>query len=172
MKSVIVSRMLYHFINESSFKEAINMFLLKPYIKPDYLWQTLTMVAIQQMKIHKNVTVKELMSSWISQRGYPMLTLARDCMKKKLRITQQPYIMKELISSGDGKICWWIPLTYMYGDDYQVLTFYDPQAWLTCPHKKVVEIPLRTTRTWILANVQSQGISYYRNQRLNSIFLS
>lgn len=54
----------------------------------DDLWQELTETSVKHNALTRNVTVKEVMDTWTTQTGYPLLTVERDYSANTLTITQ------------------------------------------------------------------------------------
>lgn len=54
----------------------------------DDLWQELTDVTQMYNVLSRNVTVKEIMDTWTTQTGYPLLNVTRDYNGNTLSITQ------------------------------------------------------------------------------------
>lgn len=54
----------------------------------DDLWAELTAASLRSGSLTRNITVKEVMDTWTTQTGYPILTVTRDYSDKSLTISQ------------------------------------------------------------------------------------
>lgn len=63
----------------------------------DDLWRELTAVSQEYKVLTRNVTVKEIMDTWTTQTGYPILTVTRDYTDKSLTISQVSTTNPEMV---------------------------------------------------------------------------
>lgn len=83
--------MLNHVLGEYTFKVGlINYLNAKKYDNAyhDDLWETLTKQAHKDDVLDKDVTLKQIMDSWILQTGYPVINVTRNYTDGSATITQ------------------------------------------------------------------------------------
>ncbi|XP_075986441.1 aminopeptidase N-like [Anticarsia gemmatalis] len=128
-KGSTIIRMMTMFLGEEIFRKAINNYLRKNSYgnaEQDDLWRELTAVSQQYHGLTRNVTVKEIMDTWTTQTGYPLLTVTRDYEDKSLTITQKRYF--SLASRATSRASWWVPLAVACEPD--VRAPHQPLQWL------------------------------------------
>ncbi|CAB3258598.1 unnamed protein product [Arctia plantaginis] len=111
-KGSALIRMMTMFLGDDVFRRAIKNYLVKysySNAEQDDLWRELTAVSQQYKVLTRNVTVKEIMDTWTTQTGYPILTVTRDYTDKSLTITQKRYFA--LTSKSVTSTSWWVPLS-------------------------------------------------------------
>ncbi|XP_013141776.1 PREDICTED: aminopeptidase N-like, partial [Papilio polytes] len=90
-KGSTIIRMMTMFLGEHVFREAINNYLVKHSYgnaEQDDLWSELTAATQRHGGLSRNVTVKQIMDTWTTQTGYPLLTVTRDYSDNSLTISQ------------------------------------------------------------------------------------
>ncbi|KAJ0170678.1 hypothetical protein K1T71_013450 [Dendrolimus kikuchii] len=110
-KGAILIRMMTMFLGEDVFRKALNKYLTKYSYRnaqQDDLWHELTEASFKYGSLSRNVTVKEIMDTWTTQTGYPILTVTRDYSDKSLTVTQKRYL--SLASKTETSTSWWVPL--------------------------------------------------------------
>ncbi|XP_026729087.1 aminopeptidase N-like isoform X2 [Trichoplusia ni] len=114
-KGSTLIRMMTMFLGDEVFRKAINKYLRKysyHNAEQDDLWRELTAVSQDYGTLTRNVTVKQIMDTWTTQTGYPILTVIRDYGEKSLTITQRRYLsLSEKKSSAHPS--WWVPLSVL-----------------------------------------------------------
>jgi aminopeptidase N len=71
-------RMMEHFLTLETFTEGITNYLAKHLysnVENEDLWKALTEAAWKDNRIPADVTVKDIMTSWVSQPGFPVLSV-------------------------------------------------------------------------------------------------
>lgn len=127
-KGSTLIRMMTMFLGDEVFRKAIKNYLVKysyNNAEQDDLWRELTAVSQQYGGLTRNVTVKEIMDTWTTQIGYPILTVTRDYEDKSLAITQKRYL--SLASRSVSHTTWWVPLSVRCQSD---LAAPAPLSWL------------------------------------------
>ncbi|XP_045455557.1 aminopeptidase N-like [Melitaea cinxia] len=112
-KGSTVIRMMLMFLGEDVFRMALHNYLTKysySNAEKDDLWDELTAVNRQYGGLSRNVTVKEVMDTWTTQTGYPLLTVNRDYSDQSLTMTQKRYLSLGMDRSDSS---WWVPLSVL-----------------------------------------------------------
>lgn len=119
-KGAMIIRMMTMFLGEDIFRKALNRYLKKysyHNAEQDDLWRELTEVSLMYGGLSRNVTVKEVMDTWTTQTGYPILTVTRDYNDKSLTVTQKRYL--SLTSRTETNSGWWVPLRVLCEKEVQ-----------------------------------------------------
>lgn len=129
----------------------------------DDLWSHLTQQAQQSHTFDNLTNVKQIMETWTTQMGFPVVTVNRNYSTKEIEFTQSRFTFvpqsqwKSLnMVFSDG--LWWIPLSYTTSTE---LDFIDtkPDEWIRGTPKFEKTFENLTDNDWILVNVQSTGNS-------------
>ncbi|CAH2058992.1 unnamed protein product, partial [Iphiclides podalirius] len=113
-KGSTIIRMMVMFLGDAVFREAIHNYLVKhsySNAEQDDLWNELTAASERHGGLTRNVTVKEIMDTWTTQTGYPLLTVTRDYGDKSLTISQKRYLA--LGARSPSGASWWVPLSVL-----------------------------------------------------------
>ncbi|KAF9820098.1 hypothetical protein SFRURICE_014177 [Spodoptera frugiperda] len=111
-KGSTLIRMMTMFLGDEVFRKAINNYLRKysyDNAEQDDLWRELTAVSKKYGVLPGNVTVKDIMDTWTTQTGYPILTVTRDYEDKSLTVSQRRYL--SLAARSTSLTSWWVPLS-------------------------------------------------------------
>ncbi|XP_017115473.1 aminopeptidase N [Drosophila elegans] len=117
----------------------------------DLFWRSLQLANERQSAKPKDWDVKAIMDTWITQKGYPLVTVIRE--GRKITLFQSQAIKES------GTKLWWIPLTYFIQHETSNEDL-KPRAWLTPLNDRLQldeEVP---QDRWILLNLRAIG--YYR----------
>ncbi|XP_052749082.1 aminopeptidase N-like [Galleria mellonella] len=128
-KGSTLIRMMTMFLGEEIFKKALHNYLVKysyQNAEQDDLWRELTAVSQEYGGLARNVSVKEVMDTWTTQTGYPLLTVSRDYSQNSLTVTQKRYLA--LNSRSPTTSSWWVPLRVLCASDAQDSN--EPIEWL------------------------------------------
>ncbi|KAH8332320.1 hypothetical protein KR074_000992, partial [Drosophila pseudoananassae] len=110
-KGTILLRMLNSIVGEEAFRSATRD-LLRQFaygnMERDDLWNILTLHGHQQGTLPKDLTVKQIMDSWITQPGYPVVNVERRGTDLVLR--QERYLLPTRNPSDQSR--WFIPITF------------------------------------------------------------
>ncbi|XP_052836414.1 aminopeptidase N isoform X4 [Drosophila gunungcola] len=110
-KGTILLRMLNSIVGDVAFRSATRD-LLKKYayenMDRDDLWAILTQHGHAEGTLPKDLNVKEIMDSWITQPGYPVVTVERRGMDLALR--QERFLLPS--KNPADLSSWFIPITF------------------------------------------------------------
>nr|XP_032523235.1 aminopeptidase N-like isoform X1 [Danaus plexippus plexippus] len=116
-KGSTLIRMMLMFLGEGVFRQALHNYLMKysySNAEQDDLWAELTAASLRSGSLTRNITVKEVMDTWTTQTGYPILTVTRDYSDKSLTISQKRYLS---LGVGRTSQAWWVPLSVLCEKD-------------------------------------------------------
>ncbi|KAH8242277.1 hypothetical protein KR038_008937 [Drosophila bunnanda] len=110
-KSTILLRMLNSIVGDEAFRAATRD-LLKKFaygnIDRDDLWAILTHHGHEQGTLPKDLSIKQIMDSWITQPGYPVVNVERRGADLVLR--QERYLLPTKNPADQSR--WFIPITF------------------------------------------------------------
>ncbi|XP_014365202.2 aminopeptidase N [Papilio machaon] len=130
-KGSTIIRMMTMFLGEHVFREAINNYLVKHSYgnaEQDDLWSELTAATQRHGGLSRNVTVKQVMDTWTTQTGYPLLTVTRDYSDNSLTISQKRYL--SLGARASSSASWWVPLRVLCEGEEQTQMETGQVQWL------------------------------------------
>ncbi|XP_075986861.1 aminopeptidase N-like [Anticarsia gemmatalis] len=116
-KGSIIMRMLDMALGDVVLRKGVKSYFQKyayGNAEADDLWQELTTESEQFGGLTRNASVKEIMDSWTTQTGYPLLTVTRDYGAKSLTITQKRFLSQP--NARMGSATWWVPLSMLCTD--------------------------------------------------------
>ncbi len=148
-KGSSVLRMCEGFLGEETFRDGIRSYMRAfkfGNATGADLWKHLAKASGQP--------VDQLMRSWIEQKGFPLVSLARD--GNKLRLHQQRFFSDPKAMAAGSDQTWAVPLVIRCGGPNGVTT----KRYLLASPDDTIELPEGTT--WFYANSDSTG--YYRCQ--------
>lgn len=108
-KGASIISMLYHYIGDKYFRKGLKDYLTKFAYKntvTEDLWETFGAVSKKP--------VREIMSGWTSQTGYPWLSVSFSPMEggsSKLTLTQRKFTADGKLSRDEETILWMIPVS-------------------------------------------------------------
>lgn len=171
--------MLNHVLGEASFRQGLIQYLKKyKYSNAvhDDLWDALN--DVQNAKL-KDTSVKEIMDTWITQAGFPVLTAEKNYDNKqvvlsqvsvyiyfgktKKRLSRRLFQKRFLLSpnsKSDESSLWYIPISYVSdtrtNNNFAALqnSSTSPELWLRKKKEVTVELD---ANDWYLLNVQQTG---------------
>jgi aminopeptidase N len=117
-KGSTILRMMHLFLGEKSFQDGVSAYLKKHRYgnaEQDDLWEALTTAAHANKALPESITVKDIMSSWTLQTGYPIVTVTRDYDQKTAELTEMRYLADRNRGREDVDVCWFVPLSYSDG---------------------------------------------------------
>ncbi|XP_015517533.2 aminopeptidase N [Neodiprion lecontei] len=155
-KAGSVIRMMEHMITNSVFKAGLTNYLNTnafDYGTSDRLWE-----AIQEAvdANGQSLNVKEVMDTWVTQAGFPVVTVTRDYDENTAVLGQERFFLRDK-SLYDSAVYWWVPINWATASDpdYSVTT---PTTWI--PGNESITIQSPSNSDWILLNKQQTG--FYR----------
>ena len=149
-KGSSIIRMLYTYLGENHFKKALNKYLIKYQYKnatTNDLWNILTKVSKKP--------VKEIMSTWTTQMGYPVITISCNNENNKLKIIQSSF-------SENSSYLWSIPISIFSDCSLDSPLFY-------LLNEKEMEIEIPKYSSWFKINFNQTG--FYRVHYLSENIL-
>nr|CAD7397995.1 unnamed protein product [Timema poppensis] len=163
-KGACLIRMVNSTLTERVFRKGLTQYLTAwsfSNADTDDLWSSLT----NQSRLSKdadillppNVTLKEVMSGWTMQPGYPVLTVTRDYGKGSVTLNQSRFTLEDPTEASSS--LWYIPVSYMCQTENKITT--KPRVWLNLDS----EITLHSVtkpgpKEWVLFNLGMTG--FYR----------
>lgn len=117
-------------------------------------------------KIH----IKEMMDTWVKQKGYPLVTAKRDCNTGIIIVTQESFKQFNSDDEEDHEIDdnnddnnddakWWIPINYISRSEANYSSTL-PMHWLK-PQDENLTINNVNANDWFILNVQQTGMNKY-----------
>lgn len=151
-KGAAIVRMLEHILTQDTFQLGVRMYLKKfayGSVTPRDLYDAFQTAINYRNNTHllANVSVCEIMSTWDSFPGYPVVNVSRNYYDGSITLSQESF--------GNSNLdhLWYIPINFVVGTS----TLTAPQLWLK--DKSVILSP-NASLNWILVNNQQTG--YYR----------
>ncbi|XP_013184610.2 membrane alanyl aminopeptidase [Amyelois transitella] len=160
-KAGSVIRMIHHLVGDQAFKFGLNSYLSASRFGsgyPDQLYEGLNagVLSTNAMSSYPGLTIKDVMSSWITQAGHPILTVNVDYESATASLTQNRFYIN---SSRSSEEVYRIPITYT--------TKASPNFSGTKPvlimDNKTQNISLNGSLnedSWVIFNIQETG--FYR----------
>ncbi|XP_033214179.1 aminopeptidase N-like isoform X2 [Belonocnema kinseyi] len=154
-KSGSVIRMMQHILSDEIFKQGLKSYLTNK--KNSAATSDDLFDALDKVWGRKDISLKTIMNTWVSQPGYPVINVTRS--EKTIQIVQQRFFMKEPKEPSTEQ--WWVPLNYITEanvDEIEFQKLTTPSHWLK-PNEKL-EIENIDPEQWFIFNKQQTG--YYR----------
>ncbi|XP_067207011.1 thyrotropin-releasing hormone-degrading ectoenzyme-like [Linepithema humile] len=154
-KGACLIRMLHGVINDTAFRNGYRKFIARwnySTATVDDFWEAM---AEETIGLPVEITLSEVMNSWISHRGYPIVHVTRKYEEGTAVVRQQRFTYDQ--SSSDTQPTWYIPLDYINktSDDWSS----PAKTWLHSEEEMVVD-NAGAQDSWIVFNVNKTG--YYR----------
>lgn len=108
--------------------------------------------AEREASFPNDLALIDVMSSWINQPGYPVVTVTRDYKRNTATLKQTRFFSADKPEISDEK--WWIPITYTYKNAIN-FNLSIPQLWIE-PNKNASIAGLKPDQ-WIIVNTQQTG---------------
>nr|XP_012230688.1 PREDICTED: aminopeptidase N-like [Linepithema humile] len=159
-KPSILLRMLSHFLREDVFQNGLIKYLQAheySSVTPDNLWKALQDALDESDVPHDDFNVKEVMDTWFSQAGYPIVTINRDYTTGEIKVTQEKFLVPTP-NNTESNSTWWIPINFATQSN---LNFSSTLAshWLK-PKIESIMIEAVDINDWIIVNKHLTG--FYR----------
>ncbi|XP_055321382.1 aminopeptidase N-like [Sitodiplosis mosellana] len=131
-KSSSVLRMFMHAFTENSFRKGLNAYKAVTDID---LFESLERAVKEDGSLDKEMSVKEIFSSWSDQSGFPLLIVTRNYSDNTIQITQERYF-HEAKHAEANLTSWWIPYNF---DTANNIAMNDtrPDGWQKEPNPKL-----------------------------------
>ncbi|KAF9798704.1 hypothetical protein SFRURICE_007034 [Spodoptera frugiperda] len=158
-KAGSVIRMMHHLIQDEAFKYGLNYYLTINSFNPGYpdkLYEGLHQ-GVQRYNALSSFpghNISDVMNSWISQAGHPVVKVTIDYSTNVVTLTQKRYYVNSSISSNET---YKIPITYTTGmaPDFEntrpVFIMEDQTFTLTISN-------LSREHSWVIFNLQETGL--------------
>ncbi|XP_043463932.1 aminopeptidase N-like [Leptopilina heterotoma] len=156
-KSACVIRMMQHFLTEKNFKAGLKNYLDTN--KNGYATSDILFKSLNDAWAEKNQDLKKIMDTWVTQSGYPVITVTRDYAKKSAKITQQEFFAKKTTTKSEKK--WTIPINFVSQTDLDNKNINtEATNWFKSEDDQL-DIDLKTNKEHlVIFNKQQTG--YYR----------
>ncbi|KAG8235173.1 hypothetical protein J437_LFUL015479 [Ladona fulva] len=164
IKGASLFRMLNHSLGENTFRGGLTLYY-KAYSNAcadkDDLWQSLTTQAHMDGSLPSNMTVKEVIDTWILQPGFPVVTVERNYESGLTSFSQERFLLYkgEHTTKTGNSTRWWVPITYTSQDNAD-FTNTRPSFWLSPNEEQPYSMLQSPGEKWIIVNIQETG--YYR----------
>ncbi|XP_019636319.1 PREDICTED: aminopeptidase N-like [Branchiostoma belcheri] len=162
-KGAAVVRMLHHAVGDTAFRRAFKSYLQKyayGNTVQDQLWAEFTKALNAEGR--EDLDVKVMMDTWILQKGYPVITFARDYSSGKAEVTQQHFLKDASVSTkapGSKSVYkWYVPVSFTTqstGSENPKSVWMKPTS-----DTEVIDLEGADADDWMLGNVGRVG--YYR----------
>ncbi|XP_011882030.1 PREDICTED: aminopeptidase N-like isoform X2 [Vollenhovia emeryi] len=154
-KGACLIRMLHGVINDTAFRNGYRKFIARwnySTANVDDFWEAM---AEETIGLPMEITLSEAMNSWISHRGYPIVSVVRKYKEGTATIRQQRFTYDQ--SPSDTQPTWYVPLDYINktSTDWSSPT----KTWLHTEAEMVVQ-NVGAKDSWVVFNVNKTG--YYR----------
>lgn len=164
-KGSSIIRMMNSFLGESTFVHGVSNYLKKYSFSNAYqddLWAELTKAAHQDGTLESSTTVKDIMDTWTLQKGYPVVTIAKED-NNKVKASQKWFLLNPLNNLQGTeeyeKYKWYVPITVTTKDE-QDFDFEKRPVWLK-PSIDSLSIDVSSKdNEWFIGNVKHSG--FYR----------
>ncbi|XP_064071370.1 membrane alanyl aminopeptidase-like [Vanessa tameamea] len=147
--------MLKHFLGESTFKKALNYFLVErayQHAFPSDLFSSFEKAVEVDNVLSENLNISQIMRYWVEEPGYPVLNVNVDMANGNITLTQERFFISP--SATQTQQVWPLPLTFTTGNnpDWNNLT---PSHVML---GRTMEIQKDPGHEWVIFNVQQKGI--------------
>ncbi|XP_076290267.1 thyrotropin-releasing hormone-degrading ectoenzyme isoform X2 [Lasioglossum baleicum] len=154
-KSACLISTLHGAIGDTAFRNGYKKLVTRWKSNTTYVTDFMTVMAEElEHPMTSEVTLEEMMNSWIYEGGYPLVTVLRNYEEDSLTIYQEQYTLDRPLENISKY--WYIPLSYVM----------DVGNWSTptkilFPSQSKMELNVAVANeSWILFNVNKSG--YYR----------
>ncbi|XP_041970213.1 membrane alanyl aminopeptidase-like [Aricia agestis] len=156
--------MLKHFVGESTFKKALNHFLVdKSYQHafPSDLYNSFKIATEEDGVLSNDVDIYELMKYWVEEPGYPVINVNVDINDNKIHLSQERFFISA--SASQTEQVWPVPVTFTTGSNpnWENLT---PEYVFD---SRDMMINQELSNEWVIFNLQQKGI-YRVNYDVNN----
>ncbi|XP_055679690.1 aminopeptidase N-like [Lutzomyia longipalpis] len=164
-KAGSIIRMMHHFLGEKTFMKGLQKYLKEMKFKSaeeEDLYRNLQEAIDEDEALPKHMRIGDILDTWISQAGYPLLTVTRNYQSNEIVVNQQRFLSSPEEADTDG-LSWYIPLTISTASSPNTAET-KPWKWLESGTRELVltatENKTWNSEEWVLFNVQQSG--YYR----------
>ncbi|KAF5302440.1 hypothetical protein FQR65_LT08529 [Abscondita terminalis] len=165
-KGSCLIRMLNYTISEASFKKGINNYLRTRMFESttiDNFWDSFSDIDPNTTTIPDDVSIKQFIAPWITQDGYPIISVERNYENGSVVITQTGFINFHKTNNH----LWYIPLTYLQPRSNNV-----GAIWMkNTKHLFIQNFTLPNNTDWVLFNIEGTGMYRVNYDYTNWILL-
>lgn len=141
-KTELVLRMLNLTLGSDTFRQGLRLLMSEDKLyntfTADDVWNSITKQAHKDGKLDLSVSVKEIVSTWVTLDRIPVLTVHRDYEKGSVKFSQKLYLRERPHDVPDqDKMLWWIPVVMVSESE---LDFRNSTPALWIEKKRNVEI--------------------------------
>lgn len=163
-KGASIIRMIHNFIGDENFRAGMTLYLNKnsySNVTTEDLW-----IALEKSS---NKPIKNVMSSWTNQAGFPLITISEKVSNSTnsriLTLSQERFIIND--SDDFTSATWMVPITLTSGQNPDEIL----EKLILDQKTKEVELKNISKNTWIKINVGSIGFyrTLYSNDLLESL---
>ncbi|KAK5649207.1 hypothetical protein RI129_000236 [Pyrocoelia pectoralis] len=159
-KASAIIRMVQHILTDEIHRNGLRIYLQNNKFKntePIDLYNSYQQALEDANATHLlgNSSIHEILSSWVKNPAYPLITVTRDYDNGKVTFSQKVFSTYY----DEGEVLWHVPITYALESSKEHFDFNKTTAdvWLT---QENITIDLGTNDGWILVNKHATG--YYR----------
>lgn len=106
----------------------------------------------------KDQDLKKIMDTWVTQSGYPVITVTRDYSKKSAKVTQQEFFAKKTTTKSEKK--WTIPINFISETEKDNGDM-KPTNWFNSENN-TLDVDLKTNQEhWVIFNKQQTGKFFF-----------
>lgn len=158
-KTELVLRMLNLTLGQETFKKGLRKLFIgkefKTFVSDD-VWKALTEQAHIDNKLDKNITIKEIVASWIQKDRIPSVKVTRNYEEKSASLAQKVYLRERPHDVPEqDKMLWYIPIVVVTQDN---LNFENtkPKLWMKKIRNEKMN-GLVTAEKFIIVNPEEIG---------------
>ncbi|CAK9797807.1 Thyrotropin-releasing hormone-degrading ectoenzyme [Anthophora plagiata] len=153
-KGACLIRMLHGAISDTAFRNGYRKLITRWKRNATDVADFMNILEIEAAELLLGVSLKEMMNSWTSQGGYPLVTVVRNYDEGSAVIYQEQFVLDRPLD-GISKF-WYIPLDYTNENS----SWSSPKrVWFQSEPKIILE-NVASNESWVVFNVNKTG--YYR----------
>ncbi|VVD01642.1 unnamed protein product [Leptidea sinapis] len=159
--------MLKQFMGESTFKKALNYFLLDrsyKYAVPSDLYNNFQKAVDEDEAIPANISIASMMQYWVEEQGYPVINVDVNMDTGLIKITQERFFISPSAAATEQN--WPLPLTFTTGSSPDWDNLKATHVMLG----REYEIQKEPGHEWVIFNVQQQGIYRVNYDIVDDVF--
>lgn len=127
---------------------------------PFDLYRFLQISSEKSGQLQSDILIKDMMESWTTQPGFPLVTVTRNYKTRTLTVTQERFYQNSDESSiKQNSSKWCIPLNFATKSSLADFSRTSARYWLN-PEDQSLTIGSFLSEDWVVFNVQQVG--YYR----------
>jgi len=180
LKGGAIVNSLPHILGATAFESGLKNLLVTNYlgsVEPSALYSALQSGVDEDSSLPDGANVSTVLSSWVSQEGYPVVNVIRDYDKDTATLSQERFLIHSPSGSANMEGAWYIPVSYsarnQYAKEYSTTPI---KAWLEPGSTTDLPLPSKSAAQWLLVNLDRKG--FYRvnydlvNWQLLALYIS